>query len=290
MYNKTINIVYYSGTGGTELVAKCFENSLKQEGFNVNTQRLIANKEINYIENAPLLLLFAVHAFNAPEPVYKWIDSIERVNDISAIVISVSGGGEVIPNTACRVSSIKGLEKKGYKVIYENMIVMPSNWIVATKRPLAQMLLEVLPKKVDAIVNDIGEESLRRTKPFLIDRFFSCIGEIEKYGARAFGKKIKVSETCIRCGWCVKNCPAGNIILNNGKPEFANKCQLCLCCIYGCPSKALKPGIGKFVVIREGYNLKDFEDLQPLNEHVDVEKIAKGYLWSGVRKYLLDRD
>ena len=44
---------------------------------------------------------------------------------------------------------------------------------------------------------------------------------MEKYGAGFFGKHIKVSDACNGCGWCVNNCPAGNILLNSGRPEFA---------------------------------------------------------------------
>ena len=290
MNNKRINIVYYSGTGGTERVAKCFESAFKNAGYDVKIGRLFQNTELSHYKDAMLLLIFAVHACNAPEPIYNWIESIEPVNNVSAAVISVSGGGEVIPNTACRLSSIKKLEKMGYKVIYEKMLLMPSNWIVATKKPLSKMLLAVLPKKVKEIIDDIENGTIRRTKPFLIDRLFSCIGEFEKLGARSFGQRIKVSEKCIGCGWCVKNCPSGNISLNSNKPKFGNRCHLCLNCIYGCPNKALEPGFGKFVVIREGYNLKDFENIHPLTEQVDIEKLTKGYLWCGVRKYLLDKD
>lgn len=152
------------------------------------------------------------------------------------------------------------------------------------------MLLEVLPKKVKIIVNDIENGVVRRTTPFLIDRFFSYIGELEKFGAKVFGKRIKLSDICSGCGWCSNNCPAGNIIMKLNKPEFGSNCHLCLSCIYGCPNKALEPGFCKFVVIKEGYNLKELESKLPLREQVDVEKLAEGYLWSGVRKYLLDCD
>ena len=143
MGNKRINIVYYSGTGGTERVAKCFEETYNQAGYDVWIHRIFAGKEIQNNEKVPLLLIYTVHACNAPEAVYKWIDGIEFANKIPAAVISVSGGGEVSPNTACRISAIKRLEKKGYKVTYDKMLVMPSNWMVATKKPLATMLLAV---------------------------------------------------------------------------------------------------------------------------------------------------
>lgn len=282
--------MYYSGTGGTERVAKCFESALKNAGYEVSIGRLFQNMEFSYDKEALLLVVYAVHACNAPEPVYKWIESIEKVSDVSAVIISVSGGGEVFPNTACRISTKNRLEKKGYKVLYEKMLVMPSNCFVATNIPLAQMLLAVLPGKIKTIVDDIDNGTIRRTKPLLIDRLFSFVGELEKIGARSFGKRIKASSNCTGCGWCAENCAANNITMNFGKPEFGNRCHLCLCCIYGCPTKALEPRIGKFVVLKEGYSLDDLERMPPPNENIDIEKLTKGYVWSGVRKYLLDRD
>ena len=288
MYKKRVKIVYYSGTGGTARVAECFESTFKNAGYEVLTQQLKKSISDLKSEHELLVLLFAVHACNAPEAVYKWIANLEKVKNIPAVVISVSGGGEVIPNTACRTSSIRRLERKGYKIIYEKMLVMPSNWIVATKLPLARMLLEVLPRKIQGIVEDIENGVLRKTKPYLIDRLFSYVGELEKYGAKAFGKRIRYTEACSGCGWCSSNCPASNITLEAGRPKFGNKCHLCLNCIYGCPNKALMPSIGKFVVIKEGYDLKTIENMGILKETVDVENLAKGYLWSGVRKYLLE--
>jgi ferredoxin/flavodoxin len=288
MNKKRAKIIYYSGTGGTARVAECFESAYKNIGYEASTQQLKKSIKDFKSEHNLLILLFAVHACNAPKAVYSWIENLEKVKNTSAVVISVSGGGDVIPNTACRVSSIKRLEGKGYKVIYENMLVMPSNWIVATKPPLAKMLLEILPKKVQGIVEDVENGVIRRTKPYVVDRFLSFVGELEKFGAKSFGKQIRVSEACTGCGWCSSNCPAGNISLEAGNLKFGNNCHLCLKCIYGCPNKALQPGVGKFIVIKEGYDLKTIEDMEALKEPVDVVGLTKGYLWSGVRKYLLE--
>lgn len=287
---KKVSIVYYSGTGGTARVAKSFEQAFTKIDCEVRLHHITAGAVDDWSEHDLLLIVYAVHACNAPEAVYRWIENCQEVKDIPGVVISVSGGGEVTPNTACRVSSIKRLERKGYKIIYDQMIVMPSNWIVPTKEPLALMLLEAMPMKAMNIVNDINRGIHRRTKPALIDRIFSHIGELEKIGAKSFGKRIKVSEVCNGCGWCSRNCPAGNIKMIMDKPHFSNKCHLCLSCIYGCTNKALEAGFGKFIVIKEGYELNQLEKKLPYKEQVDIEKLAKGFLWSGVRRYLLDYD
>lgn len=290
MNKKRVRIVYYSGTGGTAKAAECFAGALRRAGHEATTQQLKHDVVPEEGEYELLMLLFAVHAFNAPEAVYKWIESRCEVNGLPVAVISVSGGGEASPNTACRASTIRRLERKGYKVIYEKMLVMPSNWMVATKQPFAKMLLEVLPQKVQAIVEDIDKGVTRRTKPQLIDRFFSFIGEAEKHGARYFGKRIKVVGTCTGCGWCADNCPSGNITMKSGRPVFDGKCHFCLKCLYGCPTKALEPGMAKFIMIKEGYDLNRLEGLQSAKETADIGEMSKAQLSRGVREYLLDED
>ena len=202
---------------------------------------------------------------------------------------STAMGGEIIPNTASGLSSIRLLKKKGYDIIYEEMIVMPSNLITATDESIAVKLLEILPSKTQRIVDDILSGARRRTSPKLIDRFLSKLGEIEKPFARSFGKSITVSGECDSCAWCSSHCPSQNISVKMGIPVFGNNCHMCLGCIYGCHKKALAPRIGKFMILKEGYDLTKLEKMVPLAEPVNIEEKAKGLVWSGVRKYLKEK-
>jgi ferredoxin/flavodoxin len=284
---KHVKILYYSGTGNTRKVAGCFEDCLKDKEVTVQTYSVVEKNIPQVQEEELLLLVYAVYALNAPEVVYRWIDNLPVSQKKRAAVISVSGGGEVSANTACRVGCIRRLEKKGYSVIYETMLVMPSNFIVATHEALAVKLLEVLPYNVAITVSDILSGVRRRTKPLWLDRCLSWMGELEKIGAKEFGKRIMCSEDCIGCGSCSNNCPAENIKMEGGRPVFGKQCHLCLSCLYGCPRKALSPGIMKFIMIKEGYNLKQLEKKVPWSEPVNVKELTKGYIWSGIRKYLL---
>lgn len=283
-----VKIAYFSGTGSTARVAGAFEQELVRRGISV-VMSVIREGVLPSDDGEDLLvLLFAVHACNAPGIVYRWLDSLSGDRPVPAAVISVSGGGEISPNTACRLSSIRRLEKKGYRVLYERMIVMPSNWIVKTDDGLAIRLLGVLPSKAWSIVDDLLSGVVRRTRPKLIDRIFSGVGEMEKTGAKYFGKKITINENCNGCGWCAKHCPAKNISLQDGRPVFGGKCLLCLKCIYGCPGRALEPGMFKFIVVKEGYDLQALEKRMEGVQLSPVEKLAKGYLWKGVREYLVE--
>jgi len=285
-----VRIVYFSGTGGTKMVADCFENTFAGRGVEAAKSELREGDRVN--EGDILVLLYPVHAFNAPAPVYEWIRNLTRANINKAVVISVSGGGDITPNKACRVGCIKRLEKKGFEVIYEKMIVMPSNVLMKTVDELTYRLLEILPVKVGKVVDDVLAGIICRSKPDIINRFMSLAGETEKAGTKYFGKRIRVGEDCNGCGWCEKSCSVNNITMHSSKPVFGNKCVLCLKCIYGCPRGAMQPGIFKSFVIKGGYNLCEIEKNMNCNNRSQaaVEQLARGYLWKGVKMYLLDSD
>lgn len=283
----TIKIAYYSGTGGTELAAKRFQSHFEAEDCVCTIEKITNGMSINQNDHDLLLLLFPVHAFNVPEPVYRWIDSLHTAKHTPAAVISVSGAGEVCPNTACRVGSIKRLTKKCYRVIYDRMIVMPSNWVASAPTPLPYLLMQALPIAVEQISYDLLSGVCKKGKPLWIDRIFSMVGKLETSGGHYWGKRIKVLEHCTNCGWCAGHCPASNITMMNGKPIFGDGCHFCLKCIYGCPSKALQPGTMKFVVIQEGYCLKDITEKLPQNPQTPIKDLKVGFFWLGVKKYLL---
>ncbi|MBI9093918.1 MAG: 4Fe-4S dicluster domain-containing protein [Sphaerochaeta sp.] len=107
-------------------------------------------------------------------------------------------------------------------------------------------------------------------------------------GAKSFGKRIKAGTSCNGCGLCSKRCPTANISMQNATPVFGKKCLLCLQCIYQCPNGSLVPGIGKFMVLQEGFDLQKIQATLPLDEPVDIDVEASGLLWFGVRRYLQD--
>jgi len=285
-----VRIAYFSGTGNTARVANTLEKELTGRGLSVIKTEIRKGNFSSDNKVDLLILLFAVHAFNAPGIVYEWIDSLpeNKNSPVPAAVISVSGGGEITPNIACRVSSIRKLEKKNCTVVYEKMVVMPSNWVIKTNDELAFRLLEILPSKVEHIADDLLAGMVRRTRPKFIDLIISRVGEMEKKGTKFFGQKIKVNENCSGCGWCAQKCPADNINMSNNKPVFGRDCCLCLKCISGCPNKSLMAGIFKFIILKDGYDLKAVEKRTKYIKSAPVEDLAKGYLWKGLREYLLE--
>ncbi len=211
-----------------------------------------------------------------------------------AMIISVSGGGEMLSNTACRVTAKRWLVMKGYNVVTEAMAVMPNNWMSPTPLEVSKALIQILPYKVNQWLEAYAQSQPYPVLPTkLLDRMITRLGRLEVKGARRFGKSIQVNEACNECGWCESHCPTSNIRLIKShsaevsRPEFGKTCEFCLGCIYGCPQKALTPGKFKFAVIQAGYPLAVYQQSSE-KSMTDSELMAllKGRSWSGVRRYL----
>lgn len=294
IFNKKINraeLVYFSGTGGTARVSNCIEKALKDNAVEVLVKALDLQKPSIKIEHNSvdlLIIVFAVHAFDAPQPVYDWIRETTEGNNLPTAVISVSAGGEVWPNTACRFSCIKALERKQFNVFYERMFVMPSNWIFATNEKLALQLMKILPAIAERTVSEILSGLLLRSKPQISARGLAFLFKLEKLGAKLYAKDLKVNKSCIECGWCVRNCPRKNIEIKAGKVSFGWKCVLCLRCVYGCPKNALESRLLRFIILKEGY---DLEKLEEKMDKIELETYAKpedSKMFAGVVSYLSD--
>lgn len=286
---KMVEIIFFSGTGGVKRIANAFNQELLSRGLevrmsNLDAASMVKNSSQSDVSADLILLLFPVHAFDAPDPIYEWIRKTPR-NKNKIAVISVSGGGEAWPNTGCRNNCCKELERKEFKVVYDQMMCMPSNWVFNINDHAAMWMLRVIPEKVNRILEDIFAGNIKRTN-YKMGFFRSYITGLEKKSAKKFAKGLKIENSCTGCGWCVKNCPVNNIEMKEQKPIFKDSCTMCFRCVYFCPTHAIKSD--SFQILKSGYNLDDVEKRMSGVELEPIEKCCKGIFWGAIRQYLLD--
>jgi len=260
---ENIRIDYYTGTGCSKLVAVLLADKLKNENLNIEVNRIYRDN-MNKVEKLEIdyyILIFPVHSFNAPKPIYEWVEHLVG-NHCKTAVISVSGGGNVMSNSACRCKTVKLLKKSNFDVILEEMVRMPNNWVKVPDKKKYTSILSKLPSKMDEISQAIVSKKRGRKVIYWIDYLIAVLGEAEKRGTHKFGNGIKVLETCTGCGLCSQNCCSSNIEMENqtlsdpyGKPKFGNRCDMCFGCIYNCPQKALQPAWCAFQIDKNGFDL-----------------------------------
>lgn len=284
--NEKYTIVYFSGTNGTKYIAHTVGDLLGDSTQILSLDEPIDHDQINLaIDNSRrLVLLYPVYACMPPELVFDWIRNICISQPKEAIVISVSGGGEMYPNTGCRYDAKRALEKKGYTIIYDTMMCLPSNWSIQTNPYTSAWLIKAVPVRLRQIITDI-ESGVYRTTKNRLDIFRRLLSKLSHLQANIFTKTIDIDDKCTLCGWCEQNCPTNNIVIIDGNVEFKDRCNMCFRCIYGCQMGAMSSKSNQ--VLEDGYDIGELVKVAGETTLPPIKVCTKGLLWIGVRKYLL---
>lgn len=286
-----IHIACFSGTGGTARAAACLKKELTALGNQTEKQRISLGTtefcRLHLLQADMLIILFPVHAFDAPRLVYTWLqDYLEKGTVPKAAVVSVSGGGEIGPNRGSRSGLIGLLEAKGSKVVYEDMLIMPCNFLTGYHDELSMHLLHAMQIKCSQIAvqlhSGIEQRCGRQTRPWV----FSAISRMEQWWAHRFARSIRVTESCTGCGMCSRLCPASNITMENNRPRFLDQCSACFGCVYLCPEQALYST--NPTVLKQGYSLKKVEQGMKGFRPGTWKPYCRGPHMKAVRVYLED--
>jgi ferredoxin len=165
---------------------------------------------------------------------------------------------------------------------------MPANVLALMSDHAIMWLIRVIPQKVSRIVGELMDGKVRRTN-YSKGIVMNWVSRSERENASKLAKGFTVTDDCTSCGWCVRNCPTRNIEIPApaGKPIFADSCVFCTRCFIGCHSNAIKS--------KGPFQLKHSLDLDAVERRMvgvelePVEKCCKGWVFKGVRDYLLDK-
>lgn len=256
---KTVRIYYFSGTGNTELVSRCFETELGRLGCEVSLVRM---EELLKAE-APLELSDCdligigspVVGYGAPALVYRFLRKLPKARGQKVFIFRTAGGVAPI-NYGASAAMRRILEHRGYEVFHERLFSIGSNWIVRFSNDAMRRLRDASAEKVALMCRELVAGAGRRMEVSLgMSLLMGPVRFLASIFLRLMAKDLRVGSDCSRCGLCVRSCPAGNISETGGAIRFGADCSSCLRCVYNCPRRAIGFKTLSFFPVKGGYDL-----------------------------------
>ena len=139
------------------------------------------------------------------------------------------------------------LKKQSRQLHYGRSLVICSNymtgWYYSRIYPRQKQLSERMTKanqRCAEMIDDIKASRIKTDKINYRTYLLPVLVSPKRYrkNPSTWDSEYYVGENCNGCGICVKACPAGNIQMSNGKPEFLHNCLRCMGCIQLCPRQA----------------------------------------------------
>ena len=205
-------ILFFSGTGNSNYVAKCIADALGDEIVNLN-DRIKASDTSSVETGERVIIVTPTYAWRIPRVVRDWLRKTEPRGAKQAWFVmtcgSEIGNADKYNRELCA--------EKGLACMGTAQIVMPENYIAMFAAPQADAAREIVAKAEPSIDRAIA--AIQRNQPFaptrnnLYDRFMS--GPVNPIFYKFFVKAnaFTASGACIGCGQCAKLCPMNNVTL-----------------------------------------------------------------------------
>ncbi len=226
-------IYYFSGTGNSKWAAE--QLAAKTGDAAVN---LVGQTEPPPTDAQTLGLVFPIHAWGVPEPVLDFVRKLSGRPVFSFAVCTCGGEAGAAMEKLRRVfplDSVYSLEMPNNYVIGSEL---ESEESILRKVSKAKEKLEMIAAQVSAKepAGDVHTGNLAWLKSSLVNIGFNL--------AACSTKPFFVTDKCISCGQCARDCPAQTIRMVAGKPTWGKKCYMCTACINLCPTQAIEYGKG----------------------------------------------
>lgn len=234
-------ILYFSGTGNSEYIAKAINHKLNIGTLNLFNK--IREQDCTKLySNTTWLIVTPTYAWRIPRILQEWIEKTPFTGNSNIYFVMTCGG-----NIGNAEKYLKALcSKKNLHYLGCISIVMPENYIALyspTTMEEATQIIKQANHKIAQLISPIENLVPLSPKPVsLKDKINSGLVNDLFYPLFVHSKKFYVKNNCINCELCVNLCPLENITIINNYPTWNNQCTHCMACISHCPKQAIEYG------------------------------------------------
>ena len=235
----------FSGTGNTRLVAKAVAEALLERNIQPTLYDIRAPFTTPPDPNDYAYCLFAypVHAFNAPRFFLNFLRLLPTVPSGKTAYILKTAGEPFAVNSASSFTADRLLRRKGFAPCGDKLLLMPYHILFRYPDALAKQMFLDCRRQAKLVAEELQTPHKERLRYPLAAVLLMYLFRIQWLGARLNGPMTHArKDKCSGCGLCAANCPAGNIRMVDGLPQFSNKCTMCMRCSAYCPADAVRNG------------------------------------------------
>ncbi len=243
---ENILLKYFSGTGNSLRIMDVCNARFRDSKYDTALSSITENTGDDYSRADLIGFCFPVYAFGLPRICKSFLKSLPDSKDGKKVFLLVTAGLSDESGFSLNIGH-KILRKKGYDVIYSDVIEMPSNWTTFDNPPsedLAKTILKKGEKKTLEIVNKITDTKSYHHK-FNVPKRMSYLKLLFEYvsfhyfGIHQMWKMFRVKPSCNACGTCEKICPTRSVNVKDGEPRWNSSCEQCMRCVNFCPKQAI---------------------------------------------------
>lgn len=233
-------ILYFSGTGNTEFVAKQFKRQFEEREiecsiFDISKKRSLIDSYDFFVFGCP------IYAQSFTQYFTNWVvKNINNGKSRKCIVFSTSSNEPGIG--IIELSNI--LSAKGFDVFIKETLIMPDNNYLDNFEKPSYVEIEKLKEKavqkiIKIIESFISEDRIEMDMPDQkLKEGTDTFRKFENSSGNWAKDNLKVDmNICVKCGKCAKNCPTHNINIGDAV-TFKDKCISGQKCIHFCPVNA----------------------------------------------------
>ncbi len=231
-------IYYFTGTGNSYSVARQLAEELGSTTLIRITSKLPEENTITGYKR--LEIVVPAYMGSIPEMAQHFLEGLRVDAKTYVFDVVTCAGNEGASHDAVR----KILDQRGITVSAGFTFNLPANnqTLYTPADELKQAVL-VRQTKVDVreAAQVIREEGTTKFTPSPMMKYVSKMaGRIMI--PKDSDKNFSVTDNCVGCGICAEVCPAGNIVIKDGKPEWQHHCERCTACMQLCPKRAIEFG------------------------------------------------